>query len=223
MGTAASGDTELIHVTLIDYFSEEILVDNLIEPDVPMQHLNTRYSGVSWADFKTARRRGTCLGGKAGARRAIWRYVGTDTIVVGHGASNDLRSLRWIHASMVDSLVIVEERAKKKEAQEAGKETPMQELSQEKEVFTEMSTPEGSSADGVPSGIVPPDGPEGNAQKTVRARRPRNHSLKTLAKKHLHRDIQMNGKQGHDSLEDAVAARDLVHYSILHSDGHPAI
>jgi hypothetical protein len=29
----------------------------------------------------------------------------------------------------------------------------------------------------------------------------------------------MNGKKGHDSLEDAVAARDLVHWNIVCSDG----
>jgi RNA exonuclease 1 len=38
-------------------------------------------------------------------------------------------------------------------------------------------------------------------------------SLKTLAKQYLGRDIQMG--KGHDSLEDAVAARDLVHYNVL--------
>jgi RNA exonuclease 1 len=71
IGTAASRDPELIHVTLIDYFSEEVLVDNLVNPDVQMQHLNTRYSRVSWADLKNARIKGVCLSGKLGARQAI--------------------------------------------------------------------------------------------------------------------------------------------------------
>jgi DNA polymerase III epsilon subunit-like protein len=39
-------------------------------------------------------------------------------------------------------------------------------------------------------------------------------SLKTLAKKYLDRDIQ-KGNKGHDSLEDAIAARDVVHYNVL--------
>jgi RNA exonuclease 1 len=42
MGTAASGESELIRVTMVDYFSDEILVDNLVEPGVRMLHLNTR-------------------------------------------------------------------------------------------------------------------------------------------------------------------------------------
>jgi DNA polymerase III epsilon subunit-like protein len=41
------------------------------------------------------------------------------------------------------------------------------------------------------------------------------NSLKNLAKRYLGRDIQMNGRDGHDSLEDAVAARDVVHYQVL--------
>ena len=112
MGTAASGDPELIRVTMVDYFSGEILVDNLVQPDVSMRHLNTRYSGVSWPDLKEARRKGTCLSGKAGARQAVWKYVGNDTIIVGHGVSNDLRALRWTHTLVVDSLIKESNRSK---------------------------------------------------------------------------------------------------------------
>jgi hypothetical protein len=36
-------------------------------------------------------------------------------------------------------------------------------------------------------------------------------SLKTLAMVRLGREIQAGGKKGHDSLEDALAARDLAH------------
>jgi len=44
-------------------------------------------------------------------------------------------------------------------------------------------------------------------------------ALKTLAKKLLKRDIQMGGRLGHDSLEDAVAARDVVHFLISKLEG----
>lgn len=39
-------------------------------------------------------------------------------------------------------------------------------------------------------------------------------SLKTLMKQCLEKDVQTGGRKGHDSLEDAVAARDLVHWQI---------
>ena len=43
---------------------------------------------------------------------------------------------------------------------------------------------------------------------------PLRFGLKVLMKKHLGRDIQMGGEQGHDSKEDARAAGDLVRYRI---------
>jgi RNA exonuclease 1 len=140
MGTAASGDPELIRVTLIDYFSEEVLVDNLVDPDVRMQHLNTRYSGVSWADLKNARIKGVCLSGKAGARRAIWKYVGIDTIVVGHGLSNDMRSLRWIHTAVVDSLLVESNRVESKEVENSHQETPVPKDQKGKQLHPEWNS-----------------------------------------------------------------------------------
>ncbi|KAI4248703.1 MAG: hypothetical protein LQ352_005854 [Teloschistes flavicans] len=43
---------------------------------------------------------------------------------------------------------------------------------------------------------------------------PLRFGLKMLMKKHLDRDIQMGGAQGHDSKEDARAAGDLVRYKV---------
>jgi hypothetical protein len=40
-------------------------------------------------------------------------------------------------------------------------------------------------------------------------------SLKTLTMARCGRDIQKAGKRGHDSLEDAIAARDLAHWNIV--------
>jgi RNA exonuclease 1 len=40
-------------------------------------------------------------------------------------------------------------------------------------------------------------------------------ALKTLLKKYLDTDVQTKGNQGHDSLEDATSARDLVHWMVM--------
>jgi RNA exonuclease 1 len=197
MGTAANGDSELIRLTLVDYFSEEILVDNIVLPDVPMLHLNTKYSGVTWADMRNAQRKRTGLDGKAGARQAVWKYVGPDTIVVGHGVQNDLRSLRLIHKRVVDSFVTEHARVKAKEAEE--------------EVLR---------LDMIAQGLTKPEDEElGEKSKEAAEEKQKKKkggamSLKTLAKKYLDRDIQ-KGNKGHDSLEDAIAARDIVHYNVL--------
>jgi RNA exonuclease 1 len=197
MGTATNGDSELIRLTLVDYFSEEILVDNIVLPDVPMQHLNTKYSGVTWADIRKAQRKKTGLDGKPGARQAFWKYVGPDTIVVGHGVQNDLRSLRLIHKHIVDSFLTEYARVKAKEAEEETRRLDM-----------------------IAQGLLKPEDEE-LAEKSKDAGEDKQRkkkggamSLKTLAKKYLDRDIQ-KGSKGHDSLEDAIAARDIVHYNIL--------
>jgi RNA exonuclease 1 len=200
MGTAASGDSELIRLTLVDYFSEEILIDNIVLPDVPMQHLNTRYSGVTWADMRNAQKKGTSLDGKTGARAALWRYVGPNTILVGHGVQNDLRSLRLIHMPIVDSYVTEHKRFKAKEAEEEARKAEM--IAQGLIKSEDLEEAKKSKEDG------------GNAEEKVKKKKGGTMSLKTLAKKYLGRDIQV-GKKGHDSLEDAVAARDIVHYNVL--------
>ena len=48
MGTAASGDSELIRITLIDYFSSAILIDSLVYLDVEMSHYNTQVIRLRW-------------------------------------------------------------------------------------------------------------------------------------------------------------------------------
>ncbi|RFN42555.1 rna exonuclease 3 [Fusarium flagelliforme] len=156
MGTAASGDSELIRLTLIDYFSRQVLIDNLVWPDVLMSHLNTKYSGVTWQSMREARNAKRCIFGRKNARALVWKFVSPETIVIGHGASSDLTSLRWIHPQIIDTLIV-----------------------------------EGNNHDGKTNGL----------------------SLKKLAELRLQRIIQ-KGK-GHDSLEDAIATRDLLHCNVV--------
>jgi RNA exonuclease 1 len=52
------------------------------------------------------------------------------------------------------------------------------------------------------------------AEEKAPVPKPKILSLKTMTKKYPGRDIQTKGKAGHDSLEDAIAARDLVHRNV---------
>jgi RNA exonuclease 1 len=103
MGVSKYGDSELIRVTLIDFFSSAILIDKLVYPSIPMRHYNTRYSGVTQSDMADAVHTRTCFFGRDEARRAVWDYVAPWTVVVGHSVSNDLVALRWIHSRVVDT------------------------------------------------------------------------------------------------------------------------
>lgn len=190
-------------MTLIDYFSSEVLVDKLVYPDVAMEHYNTRFSGVTRKEMENARALGQCLMGKKRAREAVWKFVGPHTVVVGHSAHNDLTAMRWIHTVVVDTwLLESEKRAKevkaKAEAERDGKE---QELSQsQNSTFEDVDEVQETQQH------------KENPKKKVKGSGAL--SLKTLTRERLRREIQTAGRKGHDSLEDAIATRDLAHWNV---------
>lgn len=207
MGTSITNDSVLIRVTLIDYLTSEVLLDKLVFPEERILHYNSRYSGVTYAQMNKARSRGECLYGTAAARKAIWEFVGPGTIVVAHGGQNDMCTLRWIHDAVVDTFLVeslpvvqLQKEAREKEAQE-------------KEAAEKAGTSAGSSQKEQKSS-KPDPGPQKVEPKIKKPKGSGQFSLKTLARTRLGRDIQM-GKSGHDSIEDAVAARDIAHWNVL--------
>lgn len=108
MGISRLGNTELIRLSLIDFFTQESLVDSLVIPDVEMAHYNTRYSGVTFAAMNKAKRTNTGIRGADAARKEVFKYIDSNTIVVVHGGSNDFTSLRWIHPASrtIDTCVL---------------------------------------------------------------------------------------------------------------------
>jgi RNA exonuclease 1 len=106
MGIDKSGESQLIRLTLVDFFTGEPLIDSLVKPSIPMARYNTRYSGVNAADMRRAEESGSCIRGRDEARKRIWSYVGSETVVVMHAGENDLAALRWIHGAVVDSLLL---------------------------------------------------------------------------------------------------------------------
>ncbi len=196
MGTAYDGDTELIRISAIDYFKGTTLIDSLVCPDVPMQHYNTKWSGVTKADMEQAKRDGSCIWGREAAREALFNFVGPSTIVVGHGLQNDFSSLRWIHGAVVDSFMIesaLRDEEKKKAEEEEKKRKAAEETMGGGDKDASVKEKDAAAVT-EKRGKGSPDG----------------MSLKALTQKLLSRSIQ-TGK-GHCSLEDAIAARDLVHF-----------
>ncbi|RMZ70506.1 rna exonuclease [Pyrenophora seminiperda CCB06] len=229
MGTARTGDAELIRLSAIDYFTGEVLVNNLVEPDLPMLHLNTRFSGVTFRQLNRDVRSGRCLKGKAGAKEALWKFIGPESIIVGHAVNNDLRALRLIHPRVVDSFLVENKIVRAKRAIEAA--TAVAEAEREATNKAELQLLEAAvtlgevGAEG--GGIshltlndvvvqVATKAPQVEPKKK-KQKKPKGSgdlALKTLLKRYLGRDIQMKGNLGHDSMEDAIAARDLVHWMV---------
>ncbi|KAK2035987.1 hypothetical protein LZ31DRAFT_561459 [Colletotrichum somersetense] len=230
MGTAYDGESELIRVTLVDYFTSEILLDSLVYPQVPMQHYNTKWSGVSRQQMNDAREKGKCItGGPAAVREAVWRWVGPNTVVVGHAVHNDLAALRWIHPLVVDSFVLAtadravrekREQEEKKKREEEVREKNHGEQWDEAEDGGEEECNDDDLISFGGLGLEPLDSTENtkntekpSAAKARGRRKPGGLSLKALTAEMFDRQIQ-KAKQGHDSLEDALAARDIVHWFV---------
>ena len=106
MGTSTTGESELIRLTAVDFFTGNILIDNLVSPSVPMAHYNTRYSGVTPGAMHHAVRTRTAIHGRDRARLALLQYCGPDTVIIVHGGSSDFSALRWIHPLIIDSCIL---------------------------------------------------------------------------------------------------------------------
>jgi hypothetical protein len=155
MGTAANDETELIRLTAVDFFTGQVLIDNLVYPSVPMLHYDTKYSGVTKQEMMNAVRSGSAILGRERARAASLQFVGLETVVV----------VRW--------------------------ERRLQSLKMDPS----------ANCGHVPSGGL--SWREGRGGRT----------LQNLCKQRLGINIRVRdpaaGKLGHDSYQDAMAAREL--------------
>lgn len=274
MGTTVCGDSELIRVTMIDYFSSVVLVDRLVYPDVPMLHFNTRFSGVTTRAMMEARKNRTCFFGRDDARKAIWGFVGPHTIVVGHSVNHDLTALRWRHGNVVDTHLLEEFVPLKRDPENrpeasagelaspcsssltdtAAKVTPstlpgrqeiqagLQDMHLLAGALDNTTILNPTPANGLCSDItseqnncfkedmhpvmaprvqlLPGTGGYSMQGTAVAQTKKKSKgygamSLKTLTLLRLGRVIQDSKKTGHDSLEDAIATRDLARLVVL--------
>lgn len=63
--------------------------------------LNTRFSGIHPEEY--AARAVLSL---ESVQRALGRFIGADTILIGHALDNDLRALRLVHRRVVDTAAL---------------------------------------------------------------------------------------------------------------------
>ena len=169
---------ELIRLTATSWPSGTDLLDILVRPLGEILDLNSRFSGVWPSHFsdalpyeghvkqknKSAERDADPVAepplriveSPMVAREELLKHLTPKTALIGHALENDLNSVRLIHPSIIDTVLLYPH----------------------------------------PRGL------------------PIRFGLKMLVKKHLDRDIQMGGAQGHDSREDARAAGDLVRLKV---------
>ncbi|CAN3373530.1 hypothetical protein DIURU_001482 [Diutina rugosa] len=96
MGYTTKG-FEMLRVTVVDFFSNETVLDLHTRPYGEVIDLNTTWSGVSEIPDDA-------LSFDA-AIELLKTLMNKDTILVGHGLENDLRTLRIVHHRVVDTAI----------------------------------------------------------------------------------------------------------------------
>ena len=76
-----------------------VVYDEFVKTTRPVICYNTLYSGVTAQDLVTAK-------GFNRVRSEVMRIITADTILVGHGLENDLRSLKIVHNRVIDTAVL---------------------------------------------------------------------------------------------------------------------
>ncbi|KAL7268411.1 hypothetical protein RUND412_008968 [Rhizina undulata] len=202
MGQSFLGENEIIRISLIDYFTGEILIDSLVLPMNDIMDYRTPWSGVTAKDMNAAVVAANFINGREMALRMVWNYVGPETVVIVHGGANDLRDLKWIHGDIVDSVNF----------SWPGCGKPMEDVQPRNDAQPGGSKPSGTEEQPRKDGKS--RGEKSSREKSSREKSSRGKKcLKSLSKEILGKNIQK--KRGHCSLEDAFACRELVHWWVL--------
>ncbi|RAH57411.1 hypothetical protein BO85DRAFT_459482 [Aspergillus piperis CBS 112811] len=99
----------IAYLAAVDFLTGEVLVDSYVNPQRKIFNWCTRYSGITFRAMKKAIANGDALRGWMGARRALWDYIDSDTVLIGHDIKNDLNCLGMIHPKIVDSTILTAE------------------------------------------------------------------------------------------------------------------
>ncbi|XP_046679951.1 RNA exonuclease 1 homolog isoform X1 [Homalodisca vitripennis] len=92
---------ELARVTVVAR-DGKLVYDSIVRPESEVIDYNTRFSGVSAKDYSNGR----CSKSLREVQSDLMGFIKADTILIGHGLENDLRALKMIHNTCVDTSVI---------------------------------------------------------------------------------------------------------------------
>ncbi|KAI6174623.1 RNA exonuclease 1-like protein [Aphelenchoides bicaudatus] len=89
----------LARLTMVDW-NDELVLDVLVKPKETIIDCNTKFSGLTIDVLENAE----CDLEKA--RRKLFEFVNSETILIGHSLESDLRSLRLVHRRIVDTAIV---------------------------------------------------------------------------------------------------------------------
>ncbi|KAK9322886.1 hypothetical protein V1517DRAFT_322010 [Lipomyces orientalis] len=99
MGYTTLG-TELIRLTILEFPSNNVLYDSLVKPIGEVIDLNTQYSGVTSVEDPGIPTFDATM------NTVLAKYIGAETILIGHGLENDLAVMRLYHKRVIDTSIL---------------------------------------------------------------------------------------------------------------------
>lgn len=112
MGFTVHG-MEVLRVTALSWPKADTLLDVLVRPIGAVLDFNTRYSGISAETFRTAKPYShqlqhslSVVESPAAARDLLFALITPSTPLIGHAIENDLNTLRIVHPSIVDTVLL---------------------------------------------------------------------------------------------------------------------
>ena len=94
---------EVVHLSAVDYLTNEVLIDTLVAPTMEVTDWGTGITGVDASIMSSAISSGTALHGYAAARDELFKHLDADTVLIGQSLQFDLEVLGLCHLRIVDS------------------------------------------------------------------------------------------------------------------------
>lgn len=91
---------ELVKMTVVT-ISGKIIYDVYVKPENEIVDYNSRFSGVTAKDMQKKRSLKTLKE----VQNDLMGFINAETILIGHGLENDLRALRILHPTVIDTAV----------------------------------------------------------------------------------------------------------------------
>ncbi|OJJ50341.1 hypothetical protein ASPZODRAFT_31187, partial [Penicilliopsis zonata CBS 506.65] len=97
---------ELIHLSAVDFLTGEVLVNKIVKTRNKPRNWRASVTGMTAALMAEAAAAGQALPGWPVAREALFQYIDSETVLVGHMLQYDLNLLGILASRVVDSDIL---------------------------------------------------------------------------------------------------------------------